>query len=782
MATAGGAGRPASPLSPGGWGAPPLQPAPLAPLPPAPPASAASSAARLERSIQQQQQQQQPWPSPQLSGGAAAELRALSRIADREKELERRRCELQRHAGELREGMEHLAAAEEQLAQRAASLDAFERTLREEALRQERRAAALAEGEAQLLGLESALTGAPSSAASQVGGSSSAAGAGQTEQALESWAQSLREREAAAVRRFQQLEEREAAVRQQQHGVEQERAAMEDAVRKQLARAEQLGLELLDKGEQLRAGEAVEQRRSAEWAERERELAAREAAVLAAERQPPRGVPQGEKLVGVRHQGQEQRLRVAAGETAENIRDALRLCFALPADLEPAGLADSSGCRVVLGYSSLADGQWYTLIACRPAGGLVARPAASPPHPRPCGTPVAAGRGAAPAAPALSSVGSPPRPPADAAPLAPRGGCAPPAPAAPPPPPPPPPSHVAARRSVSPPQQRPPAAPSIDAPLVPPPGAAQRQQPAPGFPAAAPAPPPPQWQPPAAASATAAAPAPPPQPPAVPRAAAPTPTVGAACGVFVGADYPGTADQLHGCGAAAAALAELALRRGFAERRLLTDNAAAGGGAERACRADIMDALRWLADSARARGATDLLLSFAGRGMQLGSGIEGELQGEALLPSDFRAAASLCLVTDEMLFRCCVGAVPAHCRLAAVFDCGRCPLDLPYALAMHPDGTLRRKETAGLPPIEAEVFVLSAPAPPGAGASGYQGALTRACVQALDEGPRASCQQLLLRVHYLLGKAFGTSAPLPQIACSRNCDFSRVPLLRGAPP
>jgi hypothetical protein len=160
-----------------------------------------------------------------------------------------------------------------------------------------------------------------------------------------------------------------------------------------------------------------------------------------------------------------------------------------------------------------------------------------------------------------------------------------------------------------------------------------------------------------------------------PVAAAPSVRPGGRCkAVFIGINYPGTSAELSGCINDVVTMQNLVLAHGLAldgsNSRVLVDDARKYKGTlpvtDKPTKRKILDAMRWLADGARA-GDT-LFLHYSGHGTQMRDqdGDEADGYDEALVPADYNHMGC---IRDDDVFAIVCRDLPRGVRVTCVADC-----------------------------------------------------------------------------------------------------------------
>ncbi|KAF5393019.1 hypothetical protein D9757_001335 [Collybiopsis confluens] len=150
----------------------------------------------------------------------------------------------------------------------------------------------------------------------------------------------------------------------------------------------------------------------------------------------------------------------------------------------------------------------------------------------------------------------------------------------------------------------------------------------------------------------------------------------------IGINYLGEPHELHGCINDAKAMRKFLIRHhGYRSEDivLLTDDNP--NPRSRPTRRNMMDAMYWLVQSARANDS--LFFHYSGHGGQTKDEDGDEIDGmdEVIFPSDFQKNGQL---LDDDMFKIMVKPLPAGCRLTALYDSchSGTVLDLPFILPL----------------------------------------------------------------------------------------------------
>ncbi|CAE6412347.1 unnamed protein product [Rhizoctonia solani] len=146
----------------------------------------------------------------------------------------------------------------------------------------------------------------------------------------------------------------------------------------------------------------------------------------------------------------------------------------------------------------------------------------------------------------------------------------------------------------------------------------------------------------------------------------------------IGINYRGQDDELQGCVNDAGRITEFLIRQfGFKKENIikLTDDAI--GSDRLPTKANIVSAMRWLVEDAKADDS--LFFHFSGHGGQTEDLSGDEIDGydEIIYPLDFEQSGH---IDDDIIHDLIVRPLPRGCRLTALFDCSHSgtTLDLPY--------------------------------------------------------------------------------------------------------
>jgi len=241
--------------------------------------------------------------------------------------------------------------------------------------------------------------------------------------------------------------------------------------------------------------------------------------------------------------------------------------------------------------------------------------------------------------------------------------------------------------------------------------------------------------------------------------------------VCVGINYIGQRRELRGCVNDARNVRNFLMNHGFQSKHiaLLTDEAK--DPRKLPTRKNIMDAMYWLVNGAKANDS--LFFHFSGHGQQVRDREGDEVDGydEAIFPSDYRQSG---LILDEEIHAIMVKDLPSGCRLMTMFDSchSGTALDLPYVYSA--DGRLKgnylsrysrtTRDTAG------DVISLSGCQDSETSADTNNGvmavgAMSDAFITTLTHNPDQTYQQLLQSIRDIIRQHYPQK---PQLASSQR--------------
>ena len=171
--------------------------------------------------------------------------------------------------------------------------------------------------------------------------------------------------------------------------------------------------------------------------------------------------------------------------------------------------------------------------------------------------------------------------------------------------------------------------------------------------------------------------------------------------LYVGDNYHGTPNELHGCINDVNNLRHLLEELGFnsSESKVLVDDPEFPGRTGNPTKDEILQGLDWLV--AEAAPGDNLIFHYSGHGTR---GQLGSTQRDAIVPKDYEAAS---VIFDKDLWSRLCARLPAGSRLTAIFDCchSGTVLDLPYCF--YPQSTGKDFSQVSSNQCEADIFCIS---------------------------------------------------------------------------